>query len=95
MPTNADKPNGFVTVTIELPGAQSLHRETLGVGDPLSKLTMLRTGHSKWWVYNESTGGEITMLRPDFAANWDTPLEQFGVAPGSALSIWSRQLRSA
>lgn len=85
------RPNGSVVVTIELPGANSLSYVAISMSEPLSKLAALRTTSNRWYVYDEATRKEVTTLRPGSARNWDTPIGEFGVEAGSAISIWPRR----
>jgi hypothetical protein len=87
------RPSGAVVVTIELPGWDSLSYAAIGMSEPLSKLAVLRTVSTTWYVYDETAGTEVTTLRPGQARNWNTPIGQFGVEAGSTISISPRRQR--
>jgi hypothetical protein len=86
-------PNGAVVVTIELPGAASPSYAAISISEPLSSLAGIRTGSTNWYVYDETARTEVTTLRHGRPENWNTPIGQFGVEAGSAISILPRRRR--
>jgi hypothetical protein len=93
MKEGSARPSGAVVVTIELPGADPLSYAAIGMSEPLSKLAVLRTVSTTWYVYDETARTEVTTLRTGRARNWHTPIGQFGVEAGSTISLSPKRRR--